>query len=102
MADIVVGVDNLERTLGQGAGVLDGNQYAVEDSAGGQSPAAKIIALPASGQNKGYKASWHRKGTQGPETSFLQLIPHLNHHAADMRERPSITKRRLAFARRLA
>ena len=50
MADIVIGVDDLERTLGQSAGVLDRNQYAVEDSAGGQSPAAKVIALAASGQ----------------------------------------------------
>ena len=51
MADIVKRVDDLERTLGQSAGILDGNQDAVEDPAGGQSPAAKIIALAASGQN---------------------------------------------------
>ena len=56
MTDIVKGVDDLERTLGQSAGILDRNQNAVEDPAGGQSPAAKIIALAASGQNNEYKA----------------------------------------------
>ena len=56
MADIVVGVDNLERTLGQGAGVLNGNQYPVQDPARGQSPARKVIALAASGQKYEYSA----------------------------------------------
>ena len=56
VADIVMGIDDLQRALGQGARVLDRNQYAVEDSAGGQSPAAKVIALAASGQKNEYKA----------------------------------------------
>jgi hypothetical protein len=51
MADIVIRINDLERTLGESAGILDSNQYAVEDPARGQSPAGKIIALAASGQN---------------------------------------------------
>ena len=51
MADIVMGVDDGEGTLGEGARVLDRNQNAVEDPTGGQSPAAEIIAFAASGQN---------------------------------------------------
>ena len=50
VADIVKGVNDLEGTLGQRAGILDGNQNAVEDATGGQGPAAKINALAASGQ----------------------------------------------------
>jgi hypothetical protein len=51
MADIVKRINDLERSLGQSAGILDRNQYAVEDPARGQSPAGKIIALAATGQN---------------------------------------------------
>ncbi len=50
VADIVIGIYDRERSLGQSAGILDRNQYAVEDPAGGQSPAGKVIALTASGQ----------------------------------------------------
>ena len=56
VADVVIGIDDLERALGQGAGVLDGNQYAVQDPAGGKCPAAKVIALAASGQEYEYRA----------------------------------------------
>jgi hypothetical protein len=41
----------LQASLGQRTRILDGNQHAVENSAGGQSPAAKVIALTTSGQN---------------------------------------------------
>jgi hypothetical protein len=50
MANIVIGVNNLERALGQRTGVLDGNQYAIQDSAGRQGAASKVIALPTSSQ----------------------------------------------------
>ena len=56
VADVVIGIDDLERALGQRAGVLDRNQYAVEDPAGGQSPAREVIALATSGQKYEYKA----------------------------------------------
>jgi hypothetical protein len=102
MTDIVKRVDNLERALGQGARILDGNQYPVQDSARRQSPARKVIALAAPGQKNECTAGYRRKGTPTPETSFLQLKPHQNHHAADKRERPSITKRLLAFEGRVA
>jgi hypothetical protein len=51
MTDIVIGVDDLEGTFGQSPGILDRNQNAVEDPTRGQSPAAEIVALAASGQN---------------------------------------------------
>ena len=50
VADIVMGIYDRERTLGQSARILDRNQYAIEDPAGGQSPPSKVIALTASGQ----------------------------------------------------
>jgi hypothetical protein len=49
--DIVEGIDDLQASLGQRSWILHGNQHAVQNSAGGQSPAAKVIALTASGQN---------------------------------------------------
>jgi hypothetical protein len=35
MADVVEGVDDLEGTFGQSAGILDRNENAVKDPAGG-------------------------------------------------------------------
>jgi hypothetical protein len=55
VSDIVESIDDLQASLGQRAGILHGNQHAVENSAGGQRPAAKVKALATSGQKNAYK-----------------------------------------------
>jgi hypothetical protein len=55
MPDIVVGVHDLKLTLGERPGVLHRDQNAVEYPAGGQSPAAEVIALATSSQKYEYR-----------------------------------------------
>src|SRR6516164_9311708 len=68
-ADIVITVHDLERSLAEGAWILDGDQHAINQPAGRQRSASKIGGCATTRQHGSDK---ERASGAQPKTAFLQ------------------------------
>src|SRR5581483_8404772 len=73
VADVVIAVHDFERALGEGAGILDGDEDAIDEPAGGQRTACKVGGFATTRQHG--RDDQRASGAQ-PKTALLQ-IPYL-------------------------
>jgi hypothetical protein len=75
VADVVIGVDKGQRAVGEGAGVLDGDEDAVGKPARRQVAPREIEVLATAGEERGNGSNSDRERQQAQQTSLIQTKP---------------------------